>query len=132
MPSEAEVDAKLKEIDAAIVDLQKQRRQLLDARSQMSKSTAPEPVSEQRPQTELSERAIEKSLNMLEWNQFKKKEGEWAFLRTRDGELVQDLKPIVSFIDELRRGRRLSVGRYEYVASEDKFLNRYPRALSKA
>jgi hypothetical protein len=125
---EAQLDAKLKEIDAKIADLQNQRRQLLGARSDLRKPAASEPPAERQQQPELSEKAIERSLNMLEWTGFKKREGEWAFLRTRDGDLVEDLKPIAVFIDQLRKGRRLALGRYEYVASEDKFLNRYPRA----
>ncbi len=125
---EAHLDAKLKEIDAAIADLQNQRRRLLEAKSGLRKSAASESPAERQQQPELSEKAIERSLNMLEWTGFKKREGEWAFLRTRDGDLVEDLKPIAVFIDQLRKGRRLALGRYEYVASEDKFLNRYPRA----
>ena len=126
---EAQIDARLKEVDATIADLQKQRRQLMEAKSALSKkSKAPESPLEQRQEPEFSEKALERAFNMLEWSAFKKKEGEWAFLRTRDGDLVEDLKPIAGFIDQLRKGRRLAVGRYEYVASEDKFLNRYPRA----
>ena len=130
LEDEAQVDAKLKELDAAIADLQRQRRQLLEAKSIMRKPAASKTSAEPQ-EPELSEKAIQKSLNMLEWNQFKKKEGEWAFLRTRNGDLVEDLKPIVGFIDQLRKGRRLAIGRYEYVASEDKFLNRYPREASQ-
>lgn len=129
MPSEheAQVDAKLKEIDATIAELQRQRRQLLETKSGLRKSGATESIAEAQRQPELSEKTIQRSLNMLEWKEFKKKEGEWTFLRTRDGDLVEDLKPIADFIDQLRKGRRLVVGRYEYAASEDKFLNRYPR-----
>jgi len=129
---EARIEAKLREIDATIADLQRQRRQLLEAKSALNKSTVSEPSAEQQQQPEFSEKALEKAFNMLEWNEFKKKEGEWAFLRTRDGDLVEDLKPIAGFIDQLRRGRRLAVGRYEYVASEDKFLNRYPRSPNRS
>ncbi len=128
---EAQLDARLKEIDAKIADLQSQRRQIVEAKVRLRRSIASEPPAEHR-QPELDERVIEKSLNMLEWNTFKKKEGEWAFLRTRDGDLVEDLKPIVDFIDQLRKGRRLNIGRYEYVASEDKFLNRYPRSPDRS
>ncbi|MDA4121797.1 MAG: hypothetical protein OK456_01300 [Thaumarchaeota archaeon] len=119
---EAQIDAKLKETDRAIADLQKQRQQLLAAKAALGKGAVPQPS---QPQPELSEKALEKALNMLEWNSFKKKDGEWAFLRKRDGSLVEDLLPIVGFIDQLRHGKRLVVGKYEYVASEDKFLNRY-------
>ncbi len=132
MPSEdeAQVDVKLREIDATIADLQKQRQRLLETISSLRKKSPPESSEGLRQQPELSEKTIQKSLNMLEWKEFKRKEGEWTFLRTRDGELVEDLRPIAGFIDQLRKGKRLSVGRYEYVASEDKFLNRYPRGPS--
>ena len=134
MPPEdqAQIDAKLREIDATIADLQRQRRELLGARSELRKSAAPESPAEPQRQPEPSEKAIERAMNMLEWKGFKKKDGEWAFLRTRDGDLVEDLKPIVGFIDQLRKGRRLALGEYEYVASEDRFLNRYPRAPSQS
>lgn len=128
MPPEDEalLNARLKEIDEKIADLQRQRRQVVEAKAGL-KSAQSEPPAERQPQ-ELDEKLIERSLYMLEWNAFKKKDGEWAFLRTRDGQLVEDLKPIVDFIDQLRKGRRLQVGRYDYVVSEDKFLNRYPRS----
>lgn len=119
---EAQIDAKLKETDRAIADLQKQRQQLLTAKAALAKGAVSQPS---QPQPELSDKVLDKALNMLEWNSFKKKDGEWAFLRKRDGSLVEDLLPIVSFIDQLRHGKRLVVGKYEYVASEDKFLNRY-------
>ena len=127
---EAQLDARLKEIDAKIAVLQGERRRLVEARSGLKKPAAPEPPAEQPEQPELSEKAIERQMKMLEWSEFKKKEGEWAFLRTRDGQLVEDLKPIAAFIDKLRKGSRLTVGPYEYVASEDRFLNRYPRATN--
>ena len=133
LENEAQIDAKLKEVDAAIVDLQNQRRELLAAKSALARGSAASPP-EQRPQQqpEFSEKAVEKALNMLEWKEFKKREGEWAFLRTRDGGLIEDLKPIADFVDQLRKGRRLAVGKYEYVASEDKFLNRYPRMSNRS
>ena len=119
---EAQIDAKLKDTDRAIADLQKQKQQLLAAKAALAKGAVPQPA---QPQPEVSDKTLERALNMLEWNSFKKKDGEWAFLRKRDGSLVEDLVPIVGFIDQLRHGKRLVVGKYEYVASEDKFLNRY-------
>ena len=132
MPSEElRIDAKLKEIDATIADLQRQRRELLAAKSSLGKKSSAEVTvgeadSSQQETAGFSEKALEKAFNMLEWKEFKKKEGEWAFLRTRDGGLVEDLQPIVGFIDQLRKGKRVAVGKYDYVVSEDKFLNRYP------
>jgi hypothetical protein len=132
LEDDAQIDAKLKEIDAAIAELQSQRRQILAAKAAPVKSPVPPPEQQQQQQPELSEKALERALNALEWKEFKKREGEWAFLRTRDGGLVEDLRPIAGFIDQLRKGRRLAVGRYEYVASEDKFLNRYPRVPDRS
>jgi len=128
---EAQLDARLKEIDSKIAELQSERRRLVETRARSRKPvTAGPPAVQQPEQPQLSEKAIQRQLNMLEWSEFKKKEGEWAFLRTRDGQLVEDLKPIAAFIDKLRKGSRLTVGPYEYVASEDRFLNRYPRATN--
>jgi hypothetical protein len=118
---EAKIDTKLRETERAIAELQRERQELLGAKAAMVKARTPQPP----PQQETDVKALERALNMLEWNAFKKKDGEWAFMRNRDGTLVEDLKPIVDFIDQLRKGRRIVVGRYEYVASEDKFLNRY-------
>ena len=69
--------------------------------------------------------ALEKTLNSLEWSSFKKKEGEWTFLRNRDGSLVDTLTTETDFVNQLRKGKELVVGRYRYVVSDDKFLNRY-------
>ncbi|MDG7005320.1 MAG: hypothetical protein JRM86_00095, partial [Nitrososphaerota archaeon] len=70
-------------------------------------------------------KALERVLNSLEWSSFKKKEGEWTFLRNRDGSLVDALSSETEFVSQLKRGREMVVGRYRYVLSEDKFLNRY-------
>lgn len=118
---EAEVDAKIRDTDRAIADLQKVRQDLLRTKAALVKARDP-----QAAQTlEVDEKALEKALRMLEWNNFKKKDGEWAFMRNRDGSLVEDLKPVADFIDQLRKGKEIVVGKYSYVASEDKFLNRY-------
>ena len=128
MDNQAQIDARLREIDAQIAELQSQRKKLLDARSSLPKIVASGPPQSLQDTPEYSEKVLEKAFNMLEWTGFKRKEGEWAFLRGREGELVEDLRQISGFIDQLRKGKRLAVGRYEYAVSEDKFLNRYPRA----
>ncbi len=72
-----------------------------------------------------STKALEEALNSLDWSSFKKKEGEWAFLRNRDGSLVDALASETDFVNQLRKGKEIVVGRYRYAASEDKFLNRH-------
>jgi hypothetical protein len=123
---EAQIDAKLKETDRAIAELQKVRQDLLLAKKAFAPKGQPNsstPALSAQP--EVSEKAIEKAMKMIDWKNFKKKDGEWAFMRNRDGSLVEDLQPIVGFIDQLRKGRQLVVGKYRYEASEDKFLSRY-------
>ena len=122
---EAQIDAKLKETEKSIAELQKLKLDLLQVKRALKKGVSvPAPVPQQtRP--ELNEKAIEKALNMLEWRNFKKKDGEWTFLRDMNGKLVEDLTGVTEFVDELRKGRQVVVGKYRYVASEDKFLNRY-------
>jgi hypothetical protein len=121
---EASIDAKLKEIDSSIAGLQKTRQELLQAKKALRpKTAAAQPESP--PATTLSEKALERKLNMLEWRAFKKKDGEWTFLRDMKGSLVQDLEGATEFVDQLRKGKQLVVGKYRYSASEDKFLSRY-------
>jgi hypothetical protein len=120
---EASIDAKLKEIDSSIAGLQKTRQELLQAKKALRPKTAPQPESP--PGAALSEKALERKLNMLEWRAFKKKDGEWTFLRDMKGSLVQDLEGATEFVDQLRKGKQLVVGKYRYSASEDKFLSRY-------
>lgn len=70
-------------------------------------------------------KALREALDSLEWSSFKKKEGEWTFLRNRDGTLVDALTSETDFVNRLRKGETIVVGRYRYAASEDKFLNRH-------
>jgi hypothetical protein len=70
-------------------------------------------------------KALEEALKSLEWSSFKKKEGEWTFLRNRDGSLVDTLTSETDFVNQLRKGKEVVVGRYRYAVSEDKFLNRH-------
>ena len=121
---EAQVDAKIKEADRLIAELQERRQELLRAKRAFTagKTSAETP---QRQQTETSDKALEKVLNTLEWKAFKKKDGEWAFLRDMNGRLVEDLQGVTEFVDQLRKGRKIVVGKYRYNASDDKFLNRF-------
>jgi hypothetical protein len=129
----AQIEAKLKEIDRSIAELQKQRVELVQARRTLTAgkvtSAAPRPVQSAEPakpaQPELTDKELEKVLNMLEWKSFKKKDGEWAFLRDMNGRLVDDLQGVTEFVDKLRKGRKIVVGKYRYSASDDKFLNRF-------
>jgi hypothetical protein len=121
---EAQIDAKLRETDRSIAELQKQRQELLQAKRALTtgktRTEAP-----QSPKPETTEKAVEKALNTLEWKAFKKKDGEWAFLRDMNGRLVEDLQGVTEFVDQLRKGRQIVVGKYRYSASDDKFLNRF-------
>jgi hypothetical protein len=120
----AQIDAKLKETDRAIAELQKQRQELLQARKALT-SVKPGAEETKPPQPEVSDKVLEKTLEMLEWKSFKKKDGEWAFLRDMNGRLVEDLQGVTEFVDQLRKGRKIVVGKYRYSASDDKFLNRF-------
>ncbi|MDA4133212.1 MAG: hypothetical protein OK454_08845, partial [Thaumarchaeota archaeon] len=64
------------------------------------------------------------------WKGFKRKEGEWTFLRDRDGKLREELDTVREFVDQLRKGKDSVVGGYRYEVSEDRFLNRH-RVVTK-
>jgi len=68
---------------------------------------------------------LEATLDSLPWKSFKKKEGEWAFLRDREGRLIDELQSARDFVDRMRKEGEVVVGKYRYQVSEDKFLNRY-------
>jgi hypothetical protein len=145
----ASLDAKLKEIDASIVELQKRRAELLKAREGLIKKTPDmhaaqaaekggtglpsNPVqatpattaSPNAPSSPAANKKLQRTLDSLEWTSFKKKEGEWSFLRTRSGALIDALESETEFVNQLRKGKQIVVGKYRYVVSEDKFLNRY-------
>lgn len=129
---EARIDAQLKETEDSIEALRKKRAELLRAKGAIrwaktnasAPSPAPEASAEPAP-APASTKALEKTLNSLEWSSFKRREGEWTFLRNRDGSLVDALSGETEFVNQLRRGREIVVGKYRYVVSEDKFMNRY-------
>jgi hypothetical protein len=135
---EARVDAELKETERSIGELQKRRAELLRAKGTIrwakTTASASKPANPQHtvPATPVaavaspaSAKALLEALNSLDWSSFKKKEGEWTFLRNRDGSLVDTLATETDFVNQLRRGKELVVGRYRYAVSEDKFLNRH-------
>jgi hypothetical protein len=133
---EARIDEQLKDTEKAIAELQKKRAELLRAQgairwAKTKTGASPPGVGLQQNQVTnpvpafASTKALEKTLNSLEWSSFKKKEGEWTFLRKRDGSLVEMLESETDFVNLLRKGKELVVGKYRYVVSDDKFLNRY-------
>ncbi len=135
---EARVDAELKETERSIGELQKRRAELLRAKGAMrwAKTTASaSKTADSRHVTPVSTaatvaspasaKALEDALKSLEWSSFKKKDGEWTFLRNRDGSLVDTLTSETDFVNQLRKGKEVVVGRYRYAVSEDKFLNRH-------
>ena len=123
------IDAKLEEVEHLIEGLKKRRQELLEAKEALragkmfqKASELPRPVA---PAPSPSDKALEEALNSLGWKSFRKKEGEWTFLREKDGRLRDDLEPVREFVDKLRKGGSATVGRYRYAVSEDRFLNRY-------
>jgi hypothetical protein len=135
---EARIDAQLKEVETSLEELQRKKAELLRAKgsirwarttASVSKTTAPQPLKPARAEATdaatVPTKVLVEALNSLEWSSFKKKEGEWAFLRNRDGSLVDTLTSAADFVNQLRKGKEIVVGRYRYAVSEDKFLNRY-------
>jgi hypothetical protein len=136
---EARIDAQLEETERSLEDLKRRKAELLRtkgairwARTTASVSKAAAPLSV-KPATKAmviddaaaSTKALVETLNSVKWSSFKKKEGEWAFLRNRDGSLVDTLTSESDFVNQLRKGKEIVLGKYRYVVSEDKFLNRY-------
>jgi hypothetical protein len=125
-------------VETSIGELQKRRAELLRAKGAIrwAKTTASASKTKD-PQhvvptstvatvaSPASTKALEEALKSLEWSSFKKKEGEWTFLRNRDGSLVDTLTSETDFVNQLRKGKEVVVGRYRYAVSEDKFLNRH-------
>jgi hypothetical protein len=136
------VAAKVEEVDRLIADLQKRRGALLEASEAAPIPAAPktETVETKAPTTRVErppslvartpgpakvKNALERTLDSLPWKSFKKKEGEWAFLRDREGRLIDELQSEKDFVDRTRKEGQVVVGKYRYQVSEDKFLNRY-------
>jgi hypothetical protein len=135
------VAAKVEEVDRLIADLQRRREELLEAgettpvslaapKKEVVETKAPRAERPPAPVTRTSEpaktkNALERTLDSLPWKSFKKKEGEWAFLRDREGRLIDELQSEKEFVDRARKEGQVVVGKYRYQVSEDKFLNRY-------
>jgi hypothetical protein len=139
---EERVAAKVEELDRLISDLQERKRELLaEKKGEMPTPPAPkkEPVesgtlltTKRAPPSRAtdssptrSNHALEATLNALPWKSFKKREGEWAFLRDREGRLIDELQSEKEFVESVRKKGEVVVGKYRYQVSEDRFLNRY-------
>ncbi len=141
LSDEEKIAAKLEELDELIAGLQKRRNELLGTRraSEMAQSVPKAAVEVKasvkaeaparpavRPSAPAKTKdALERALDELPWKSFKKKEGEWAFLRDREGRLIDELQSEKEFVDRVRKEGDVVVGKYRYQVSEDKFLNRY-------
>lgn len=149
LSEEERIAAKVEELDRLIADLQGRRRALL-ATGGMT-PTAPEGPKKQpveikptagleapplqkakTPPLGRSKDPLEGTLDSLPWKSFKKKEGEWAFLRDREGRLIDELQSAKEFVDRVRKEGEVVVGKYRYHVSEDKFLNRYQAGTKAA
>ena len=58
------------------------------------------------------------------WKAYAKGEGEWTFVVNKDGSPMAELEQAREFLDRLKNGEDLVVGRYKY-RLRDKFLKRY-------
>lgn len=119
-----EIEVELKSVDLAIEELQKKKRALVEEKRTL-KPGAHEAVPSPPPPAPISDKALEKTLNLLEWTGFKKKDGEWAFLKDRQGNIVEWLDSTPEFVQAVRKGKEVTVGKYRYRVSDDKFLNRF-------
>jgi len=132
--------AKVEELDVLIAELQRRRAALLQAAKAREATPAvgvagtqirvpakleTRSQAVQRAPLLKSKSELEKTLDSLPWKGFKKKEGEWAFLRDREGRLIDELQSARDFVDRMRKEGEVVVGKYRYQVSEDKFLNRY-------
>ncbi len=117
------IDAKLEEVDRLLEELQKRRQELQEAK-EASKTEKTFHKGSELPKLAGAKADLEETLNSLGWRSFKKREGEWTFLRDREGRLRDELESVKDFVDQLRKGRDTVVGKYRYTISEDRFLNR--------
>ena len=122
---ERRIDAKLEEVDRLLEELRQRRKELQEAKDAAAmQKTPPKLVAAEKSPPE-SGAELEKTLQFLAWKSFKRKDGEWTFLRDRDGNLREELDSVREFVNQLRKGKDVVVGKYRYSLSEDKFLNRY-------
>lgn len=142
LSEEDRIAAKVEELDKLIAELQARRQALLATKGlsppaledQNKRVVAMKPTPEQEATPLIKTKAsplgrskdpLEITLDSLLWKSFKKKEGEWAFLRDREGRLIDELQSARDFVDRVRKEGGVVVGKYRYQVSEDKFLNRY-------
>ena len=59
------------------------------------------------------------------WREYENGSGEWTFVTSQDGSPLPELEPAREFLERLRSGDDLVVGKYRY-RLRDKFLKRYP------
>jgi len=121
---EKQIDTELKSVETSIEELQKRRRTLVEEKRSL-RSGGSVPATPAAPLPVVSDKALEKTLNLLEWTGFKKKDGEWAFLKDRQGNIVEWLDSAPEFVNAVRKGKEVTVGKYRYRVSDDKFLNRF-------
>jgi hypothetical protein len=141
LSDEERTAAKVEELDSLISELQRRKEELLrGTKARKAEPAAPRMVAPEttapakleaapppvvRVSGTKSKSDLEKTLDGLPWKGFKKKDGEWAFLRNRDGRLIDELQSAKDFVDSVRKEGEVVVGKYRYQVSEDKFLNRY-------
>jgi hypothetical protein len=121
---EKEIDGQIRMIDELLSDLQKRRKDLVEAKEAIREEMSRQGTHDTR---ETSSREVE-ILSSLQWKKFGPgKEGEWAFANRRDGKLLAELEQIRTTIDEMKNGQQLTIGEFRYKLSADgKFLNRFP------
>ncbi|MGA2666401.1 MAG: hypothetical protein ABSF83_15805 [Nitrososphaerales archaeon] len=120
---EAEIDARLGEIDLMLDYLQRRRADLLSAKSSSAES------GERLRRLDHGGRsgiARQERLESLPWRAFEAGgAGQWTFVNDRAGKLLSELEPVRDVVEELGRGEPLVVGGYRYRLSQNgKFLNR--------
>ena len=123
---EKQIDAELKSTDLSIEQLQTKKRALLEEKRSLSAGKPGSAAVAPPTPPVITDKALEKTLNLLEWTGFKKKDGEWAFLKDRQGNVVEWLRVgpgVCPTGEEGEGGSR--VGKYRYRVSDDKFLNRF-------
>jgi hypothetical protein len=111
-------EAKLEEVDRMIEELRRRRGEL-EAKTLRKES---EPAGN-------SEEVLAGILESLGWRARPKKDGEWAFLRDRDGNLREELQPVADFVTSLGKQKEVHVRGFRYTLQEDKYLYRFALLL---
>jgi hypothetical protein len=86
-----------------------------------------------RAEYEMSKKGAPKAdaialLNGLRWTKFSQSNGEWVFLTDPNDVLLQELEPLKSLIEEVKKAGDpgIVVDGHKYRVSKGKFLNRFP------